>query len=621
MTEIDRRTLESCGRFGALSLQFAHFLCTLDPKGDDALFLAALLVSEQTSRGAICLDLGTVAGSPLTVGGEELRDFTTPEYASWTARLRSSPVVGSPGEFRPLVLDPAGRLYLYRYWDYQHRLAEELLSRGGGRSAVDDGLLGEGLTRLFGNGTGGDVDWQKVAALAAVSGKFSVISGGPGTGKTSTVVKVLALLLEQAGDAPLHIALAAPTGKAAARLQESIATARQGLPLGKEVRQRIPDQVSTIHRLLGTIRGTSRFRHDRNNPLPYDLVVVDEASMVDLPLMVKLVEAVPREARLILLGDRDQLASVEAGAVLADICAGGAMPRFSADFVRRAAQVAGEVLSPSSGEGGLEDALVVLQKSYRFAADSGIGALCRAVNAGDGAGALAVLDDPGRSDARCSPLPSGSELTAALAAEVIDGYGSLLRAATVEEAFGHLGRFMILTPLRRGPWGVEGINATVEGILRRAGLIREGGRWTRGQPLMITANDYRLGLFNGDLGLILPAPDAGGELRAFFPCGDGGYRRIAPARLPEHQTAYAMTVHKSQGTEFDKVLLLLPGQDGGHLSRELVYTGISRARRSVAVWGGRELFAAAVVRRTVRESGLAEALRGEEGAGEGRRLV
>jgi exodeoxyribonuclease V alpha subunit len=613
MSEITRKTLESSGLFGALSLQFARFLRTLDPEGGDALFLAAALVSEQTSRGDICFDLGAVAGRPLTVGGETLPGFCAPELPAWLERLRFSTVVGRPGEFRPLVLDHRGRLYLYRYWDYQSRLAEELLSRGGRKSVVDEDLLGEGLTRLFGEGEEGIVDWQKVAALAAVLGKFSVISGGPGTGKTSTVVKILALLLEQAEGAPLHIALAAPTGKAAARLQESIAAARQTLPVEDGVRQRIPDQVSTIHRLLGTIRGSSRFRHDRNNPLPCDLVVVDEASMVDLPLMVKLVEAVPEQAHLILLGDRDQLASVEAGAVLADICAGGGLPRFSSDFVRRAAEIAGLALPASLGAGGLEDALVVLQKSYRFAADSGIGTLCRAVNAGDGPGALAVCDDPAQSDVRFSPLPGVSELTAALAAEVVAGYGAMLRAATVEEAFAELGRFMILTPLRRGPWGVEGLNTTVEGILQRAGLIREGSRWTRGQPLMISANDYRLGLFNGDLGLILPDPDAGGQLKAFFPCGDGVYRKIIPARLPEHQTAYAMTVHKSQGTEFDRVLLLLPGEEGGHLARELVYTGISRARRSVALLGGRELFAAAVARRMVRESGLAEALRGQGG--------
>lgn len=616
MGEIPGKNLESSGLFGALSLQFARFLRTLDTEGGEALFLAAALVSEQTSRGDICFDLGAVAGRPLTVGGGTLPGYCAPELHAWIERLRSSTVVGNPGEFMPLVLDHRGRLYLYRYWDYQRRLAEELLSRGGRKSVVDEVLLGEGLTRLFGAGEKGVVDWQKVAALAAVLGKFSVISGGPGTGKTSTVVKILALLLEQAGGAPLHIALAAPTGKAAARLQESIAAARQMLPVEDCVRQRIPDQVSTIHRLLGTIRGSSRFRHDRNNPLPCDLVVVDEASMVDLPLMVKLVEAVPKQARLILLGDRDQLASVEAGAVLADICAGGGRPRFSPAFVCRAAEIAGLTLPATAGMGGLEDTLVVLQKSYRFATDSGIGALCRAVNAGDGPGALAVCDDPLQSDVGFSPLPGASGMTSALGAEVVAGYGAMLRAATTEEAFALLGRFMILTPLRRGPWGVEGLNATVEGILQRAGLIREGSRWTRGQPLMITSNDYRLGLFNGDLGLILPDPAAGGQLKAFFPRGPGVYRKIAPGRLPEHQTAYAMTVHKSQGTEFDRVLLLLPGEEGGNLARELIYTGISRARRSVALWGGRELFAVAVARRTVRESGLSEALLGKAAQGE-----
>jgi len=279
-------------------------------------------------------------------------------------------VVGDPGEFKPLVLDRYGRLYLYRYWKYERNLVRIILEKAGTEvNGLDEGLLGDGLQRLFPGRSGEGSDWQKIAALAAVQKKFCVISGGPGTGKTTTVVKILALLLEQSQDKPLRIALAAPTGKAAARLKESIHTMKYTLDCGAATKSCIPEEVTTIHRLLGVRAGSLRFRHCETNRLPFDVVIIDEASMVALPLMAKLACALNDHASLILLGDRDQLASVEAGAALGDICGRGRQEPFSPQFLNFAKRVAGENISSGSAvsaDSPLADSLVVLKKNYRF---------------------------------------------------------------------------------------------------------------------------------------------------------------------------------------------------------------------------------------------------------------
>ena len=463
---------------------------------------------------------------------------------------------------------------------------------------------------------GGGADWQQVAAVAALRKRFCVISGGPGTGKTSTVVKIIALLLEQAKGAHLRIALAAPTGKSAARLGESVRLLKEKLDCTEEIRGLIPDGVSTIHRLLGPTGGSVRFRYSNDNPLPFDAVIVDEASMVALPLMAKLATALRHDARLILLGDRDQLASVEAGAVLGDICGAGRKEPFSAEFAEFLAVMAGGGQIPVEPSGSslppLSDSLVILKKNYRFGDMSGIGEVGRAVNNGAGENALELLRGGCRTDVTWHDVPKPNGLKKSLAEMVITGYSKYLAAETPAEALQLFDTYRVLCALRQGPYGVEGVNALVEGILAEKGLIDMNSRWYRGRPVMITVNDYNLKLFNGDVGIVFPDSETGGNPRVYFPTPDGGVRKISPVRLPAHETVYAMTIHKSQGSEFERVLLLLPAHDSEVMTRELIYTGITRAKNAVEIWGDEKVFVTAVARKIERKSGLKDALWGSD---------
>ena len=607
-----------------LDLHFARFVSRLatqnsplPPVGEgmgvrESLELAAALASHATGQGDICVNLRQWARRWTAMAGETPA-FAPPPTSEWLGVLRACPVVGRPGARQPLILDRRGRLYLYRYWEYEHRLAEDLLRRAGEASEpVDEARLRADLGRLFPRhpqliGP----DWQKVAAAVAALKRICVISGGPGTGKTSTVLKILALLTGQSGGRPLRIALAAPTGKAAARLQETIRAAKPTLGLEPERLAQIPEEASTLHRLLGARPDSVYFRHDRDNPLPVDVLVVDEVSMVGLALMAKTVDALRPAARLILLGDKDQLASVEAGAALGDICFGGG--RFSPEFRARLADLTGEALPRSrTMPSPLADAIVLLRHSYRFGAASGIGALARAVNGGKAAEAVALLTGEPRADIAWRTLADPAKLPEQLAEAVREGFTPYLRAvregagpATVFERFN---QFRVLTALRNGPFGVEALNRLCETALRDRGLIQTRQDWYLGRPVMIVRNDYNLRLFNGDIGITLPDPDEPERMRVFFLGSDGALRSFAPARLPEHETVYAMTVHKSQGSEFDRVVVVTPNAPSPVLSRELVYTALTRAKQRAAFHGMPEVFAGAIERRLRRSSGLRDRL-------------
>jgi exodeoxyribonuclease V alpha subunit len=609
MTTLVADKAKLTGTFNELDRHFADFTLKVARTDNEELWLAAALVSRYTQEGHVCLDLTSMAGRP--VGIEEGWNVQCPDLQLWLNSLRRSSVVGAPGDFRPLILDTANRLYLYRYWQYEAELAEFLKERTKrDRRPVDLERAKSSLSRLFPQLQSGETNWQRVAAIMALQRSLCVITGGPGTGKTSTVVRILALLLEQAAGKKLSIGLAAPTGKAAARLKEALKGSKLSLACIPEVLAQIPEETFTLHRLLGPLGGSREFRHHRDNPLPYDVIVVDEASMIDLPLMAKLARAIPSQSRLILLGDKDQLASVEPGAVFGDICAGIPPSDTSGDlndFIAR------PQVPRVQGPMGLQsDSVIVLRKSYRFDEASGIGRFSRLIHAGSSEAIEERLKTEPSDEVVWKRFRSPSDFQSNLESWVIDAYGKYLRTNDAMEAFPLFETCRILCALRKGPYGVLAVNQLVESILTRAGLIRRRGRWYRGQPVVISRNDYALRLFNGDVGLILEHQEGKEEdqtsLRAFFPGEDETFRAILPMKLPEHETVYAMTVHKAQGSEFDRVLLLLPDRWSEVLTRELIYTAVTRARRQVEIWGSLEILGQSILQKIERKSGLQDAL-------------
>ncbi len=620
--------LREAGVFEPLDVHFARTLGALGEETNPDVLLAAALVSRQTRAGHVCVLLSRF-GSALVEGEEGPLPLRWPEADTWQEALEKSSLVSRGDERRPLVLDEQGRLYLHRYYEHEARLAELLRERAEHAVELDEARLKDGFCRLFGPAEGEEIDGQRMGALVALTRRLAVISGGPGTGKTSTVVRILALLVEQylaRGERAPRVVLLAPTGKAAARLVESIRGAKSQLDLSPDVSRAITEEASTIHRALGVTRDSAnRYLRNAERPLIGDVVLVDEASMVDLSLMRNLVEAVPPEARLILLGDRHQLASVEAGSVLAELCAAsrtseeaGYAPELLELYerlVRGAGAPGGKAPNRGASRGGrseprsaapLARSVVELTKSYRFKGDSAIGRVSGAVRRGDVAAVFEGLAKAEAGELTLSDVAPSHALAPALARAVVTGYRGYLRAASAEEALGLLGQFRVLAAHRRGFSGVEHLNAAIRTVLADAALVPPKGSFFRGRPVLITQNDYGVGLFNGDVGLTWP--NARGELRVHFLSSDGRLRELSPARLPAHETAFALSVHKSQGSEHDEIALVLPDLGSPLLTRELLYTAITRAKKRVQLFGTKQAIEAAVRDRVVRESGLAELL-------------
>lgn len=588
---------------GELDLHFALFLLQSASLPSEALGLAAALTCHATAEGHVCLALPTLAGRSLFQLSAVPID--APEMRVWREALLQSGVVGRPGEYQPLILDRADRLYLHRYWAYEQHLGQSIRNKADALiDDVDEAQLSQDLDVLFTSSPESTVDWQKIASATALLRRLTVISGGPGTGKTSTVVRILALLRMQPGSGSLRIRLAAPTGMAASRLQRSIAAAKRSLPLSPEQLEMIPEQASTLHRLLGVKRLGTGFHHHRDNPLPADLLVVDEASMVDVALMAKLFDALPHNCRVILLGDKDQLASVEAGAVLGDLCAGCDGPR--GEFAERLRLISGEPIPDLSSPGGfLSNNVVTLQHSYRFAEAGAIGQLAAAVNRGDAAEAIRLLQGP---EEGVVWQQRNADVVNLAASRYVELFRQLEAGVPVEQLFESLRGFRVLSALRTGPCGSVQINAEITHELMQQGLVSRDDEWFPGRPVMVTRNDYHLQLYNGDTGIVLPQLDNPQSLAAVFPAGEGEARWIPISRLPACETVFAMTVHKSQGSEFEEVVLCLPGQTSPVLCRELVYTAITRARSKFTLLGPAEIFQHAIQQPLQRNSGLPEIL-------------
>lgn len=578
---------------GPLERALLDSLQRLDPGASPVVLASAALLCMALDKGDVCLPLARQAGQRPWVDNA----FCLPALSDWQAQLEASPLVGADGDFSPLTLDH-GRLYLARYQAYERQLAEQLLQRAADLPVVDEAQLSESLTRLFAFNTQ-QPDWQRLAAAQAVRRRLAVISGGPGTGKTTTVVRLLAALLEQPGCEHLAIGLAAPTGKAAARMAEAIRNAKAELPVSESIKAALPDEARTLHRLLGSRGDSPQVRHHAANPLALDVLVVDEASMVDLALMAKLLDALPPSARLILLGDKDQLCAVEAGAVFAELCEGRGFDAQAASELQR---ITGQQVAVSQPTSQLGDAVVLLTHSHRFAGDSGIGELARRINGGDVSGTLNLLKE-NRNDLAWNAAPTPGDLL-----ERLDqGYAPFIAAAKSADpaaAFAAFNAFRALCAQREDAWGVAGINEALEARIKRRSQVPSRERWYVGRPVMVRQNDYALGLFNGDIGICLHSEYG---LRVFFE-GEDGYRPFAPARLPSHDSAFAMTVHKSQGSEFSEVLLVLPEQPSPLLTRSLFYTGITRAKHKVEIWALPPRLGEAVSTRAERAAGLAERL-------------
>ncbi len=565
------------------SVYLAEAMARLPDSGPapEPLLMALAWLFERVARGHVCLELAGLGGSsPVGPDGTPLEGWGWPD--GMQEALESSPLVTTPasGEVRPLVLD-RGRLYLYRYWRYEDDLAERL-ARMIASPRTEPPWLDQALDELFDPLPG--VSERRAAARAAISGRFTVITGGPGTGKTSTVVRILALyhrLATEEGRTP-RVAMVAPTGKAAARMDEANTKGIAMLGEGHQgPRELVAKGASTIHRALGvTRRSRTRFIHGPQDPLDADLVVVDEASMVDLALMSKLVAALEPEARLVLLGDENQLASVEAGSVLADLCAPVTSSGFEVD--------------------AMENRVARLTQGLRAGMESGVHRLAQAIVSRDPDRVMALLLDPSVPDVSFSPLGE-AELARVLSREVAPGFAAALAGGPPIEMLQGLGRVRVLTALRKGPWGAPALNEAIYAMVGR--LL--GKRMP--VPVMVTVNDYEVDLFNGDQGVVVRRGPRG-NARAYFPAPGGGVRALALSNLPRYEPMYAVTIHKSQGSEYGHVVVVLPDRDNPVLSMELLYTAVTRARESVTIVAPREILELAVSRKIRRESGLPDAL-------------
>lgn len=471
----------------------------------------------------------------------------------------------------PLVLS-GRRLYFGRYFGYESELSEALANLAASSdSAPDRQDTAQGRAAIEMD----DMDQQRAVSLALTK-KFCIISGGPGTGKTTLIVSILSQMLHHHGP-DLRIALAAPTGKAALRMQESIKVQLEAMHLEASLAARFPAQATTLHRLLGLGRRRGRTTSRRSDPLGFDVVVVDEASMIDLAMMWRLVNALKKGARLILLGDRDQLASVESGAVLADCI------------------------------DSLPDNVARLEKSYRF--NQAIAQLANNIKTGASEKAWKSIIETENSVISAAPA---DWLDAC-----IDGYRDFLHMAEettdpgrYDAVFDRFNKFRVLCALRKGPYGAEEINLRIEQALRGMKINTDVDGWYPGKPVLISRNDYDLDLYNGDIGICLPDFTSNGVLRLWFEGTDGSFKKISPAQVPLHEPGWALTIHKSQGSEFEEVVVVLPELDSPVLCRELLYTAVTRARAKLSLVAQEDIFKSSVEKKTLRYSGLAERLAG-----------
>jgi len=554
-------------------------LAGADP--DQAVFNAARLVCNESANGHVCLDLDQFSGQKVLIRYQDTESIVSiPDLTDWLRTLENNILVGQFEEVKPLILDKVHhRLYLRRYWQYERHLVDSFRKFASSTQLLPESEKADQLLEQLNPPTADNND-QRQAIQLAMQSQLCIITGGPGTGKTTTIVNIMVVLL--AADPEIRIVLTAPTGKAAARLSASVSEGKERLKgtIPVEIWNKISEETHTIHRLLKSKRNSIYFRHDALNLLPMDCLILDEVSMVDMALMSKLIQSLPDDCRLILLGDANQLSSVEAGAVFGDLCGTESIQ--------------------------LQNKVVQLKKSHRFDPDKGIGRLSEQVLAGKGGEGYHYLNTGDDSRISWYSLPEPELLPTFIEKTILPKAEALLDSDTIESAFKRLKSFMVLTALRVGPYGSLNLNILVEDLLAQMGKIPAATDWYHGKPILITRNDYGMDLFNGDLGICFRDPEEN-RLSVYFE-KQNGYRQVSPARLPAYESVYALTIHKSQGSEFDQIILMLPEKENELLTRELIYTAITRARNSLQVVGNEQVFIDSVSKKIRRSSGLKEGL-------------
>ncbi len=604
----------------AIDFHIGMFMEKLHAQATDKLCpelrLAATLTSMAVGGGHVCL--------PLEYGVKVLPAVADllPPLQKWRKKLLATRLVGHPGEDTPLILDEKNRLYFYRYYQYEEIIASSLARRAAKNLQYDAKRAANLLSSLFPDS--GPEDDQKNAVTLALQKPLVIISGGPGTGKTHTVARILAAILalnntddQGKDDKPLRIALTAPTGKAAARLEESIRKAKDTIASNISAKELIPEKAQTLHRLLGYQPVRAEFKYHKGNLLHLDLVVLDEASMIDMSLMAALVEALPEKTRIILLGDRNQLTSVEAGNLFSDLCFAGGQRTENKDQ-RSEIRIQGSEAAGAGVDGMtsqshtvpilshlLENTVVNLGKSYRFHESSGISLLAKAVNDGDPDRAEHILG-LNFADLDYHSFTDFRQERQWLMDQMANGYAAMAGASSLSDGFAYMERFRIICAVRRGSNGTEEINRLAEQSLhkRERGYLPARAGLYMGKPIIIRKNHYGLQLFNGDTGLLWR--DESGQLMAWFKRKDNSFFQVTPARLPAYDPGFAITIHQSQGSEFAEVLLIMPADDNRVLSRELFYTGITRARNKLLLFSRRNILFKAINRCSVRYSGLTD---------------
>jgi exodeoxyribonuclease V alpha subunit len=619
----------SLGVLSALDQQFSSRLSALYDEQTESVRWALAIASRQEAAGHVCADLRRLAADGLAVdprGETEIFSALSGNGSveDWIDEISESPLVEvvtskprEPTDPRPLVLDERGRLYLRRAYESQRDLALLVRARTGRPDLPVDWTLAEqGIERLVGPHEASDDESPRIALRTALARPLAIVTGGPGTGKTTLVARLVALLIEQAlaeGEVAPRVRLLAPTGKAAAAMTASFTRQRESLDLARDVRAAMDVGAETVHRALFQQTRHDAFGRPRRLSLGEDIVVVDEASMVDLELMTRLFAACESVGRIVLLGDPAQLASVDSGAVLAELCGeqsvepGGERGQRGDRTVDRAASAqdfqarAGDVDAAT----GLGDSIVTLRTSHRFSEGGGIGRLAEAIRRGDADAVIALLDDPGLPEVERCEVDSLDGVRGRLIEASRSVHREIEGAGAASDKLERMGLYRVLCAHRGGPLGVEALCAVLDETAAAERHTTRRSGWWLGRMLLVTQNAPDLDLWNGDVGLIEETPSG---LRAFFPDGAGNVRALSPGRLPAHESAIAMSVHKSQGSEFDVVDLVLGDAASRLLTRELLYTGVTRARTRLRVHASENVLRDSVERRVSRDSGLGELL-------------